>query len=379
MTFYFKEKNIKIITQKIIVICFFIAIFTPMVKLIFSPLSSYSDSEKRALASFPALPDSWEKISEFPREFEKFFNDHFGFREILINRYQREMKKRFGKIISPKAIEGEKGWLFFTGDNVTKNFRGEIPLNELEIQTFINSCQHKKDWLAQKNIPYLLVMVPNKQSIYPEYLPESLQVMKGQTRYEQMIEHFKGKLPDYYLDLYKPLFKAKQQYQIYSKSDTHWNSLGAKHGYEIILERIRKSTSKKHLQPVFTFSGKWEENSIDGDLAVMLGMADKFKEKHPRLETSKKCAAYSDFTYKINNISKNPIAKPFITKCHEAELKAVIFRDSFFSVLEPMLSENCKQAIYIWDRFSEETMSVILQDFKPDIVIEERVERFLFR
>jgi len=53
---------------------------------------------------------------------------------------------------------------------------------------------------------------------------------------------------------------------------------------------------------------------------------------------------------------------------------AVIFRDSFFSALEPFTLCVFSRAEYIWHHFTSDDKARILTD-KPDIVIWEVVER----
>ena len=45
----------------------------------------------------------------------------------------------------------------------------------------------------------------------------------------------------------------------------------------------------------------------------------------------------------------------------------------------PFLSEHFKQAIYIWNPYDQSAMDELVEQVKPDIVIEERGEGNLFR
>ena len=59
-------------------------------------------------------------------------------------------------------------------------------------------------------------------------------------------------------------------------------------------------------------------------------------------------------------------------------LKAVIFRDSFFVHLEPFFSENFREVVYLWKNYDQKNIEEIMTYFKPDVVIEETSERHLF-
>ncbi len=76
-------------------------------------------------------------------------------------------------------------------------------------------------------------------------------------------------------------------------------------------------------------------------------------------------------------LPKNLIHK---SECKNAELRAIVFHDSFGVALEPFLSEHFKEVIYFWNILSINILSQkkLIEDFQPDVVIEERVERGLF-
>jgi hypothetical protein len=64
--------------------------------------------------------------------------------------------------------------------------------------------------------------------------------------------------------------------------------------------------------------------------------------------------------------------------CGKKNLRAVVFRDSFFVPLEPLLSENFREVIYLWKEFDQQNLEELLVHFKPDVVIEAVVERHVF-
>lgn len=67
---------------------------------------------------------------------------------------------------------------------------------------------------------------------------------------------------------------------------------------------------------------------------------------------------------------------PVATECTGADLpRAVVFRDSFFVALIPLLSEHLSRALYIWHCPFDAT---IIERERPQLVIEEAVERRLW-
>lgn len=352
-------------------IIFFLGVISlPLLKMVTKPdLNNWSMTEKRTLASMPDVPRNLSSLFDFPHRFEAYYNDHFGFREQLVYRYQREMKKRFGKLDSPMVIEGQNGWLFFTGNMLLQDFLGEIPLTRHELEDWLSEQERKEKWLQARGIRYLLVIAPNKQSIYQEYLPESLKSSKGTTRYEQLENYLNGQFPSYILSSHKVLHDSKKNARLYDKTDTHWNLLGGFLACNQIIDRLKQWYPTEKFKLDFTFQNKLTKEK-GGDLANMLMMQDRMTEKRPILNDYQKCAEDLPF----DRIYEGPRTRG----CSSAHLKAVVFHDSFWGSISPFLMDNFEQVVYLWTQYDHASMEQLLNHFHPDIVIEERVERYLF-
>lgn len=66
---------------------------------------------------------------------------------------------------------------------------------------------------------------------------------------------------------------------------------------------------------------------------------------------------------------------PLAMGCSRAGLRAVIFKDSFFNALVPFVSEHFSQVVYLSRPYRQEDMEQIIEQARPDLVIEERAER----
>lgn len=56
--------------------------------------------------------------------------------------------------------------------------------------------------------------------------------------------------------------------------------------------------------------------------------------------------------------------------------KALVFRDSFTSLLAPMMARHFREVIYVW---RPEVLFSLIESEKPDIVIHIMVDRFMAR
>jgi hypothetical protein len=363
----------------VIIGAFLYMIYAPLMMTDFSSPTVWSSTEKRRLAERPALNLKPGTLAAFPSRFEAYFNDHFGYRKLFIRRYNRIMKKYFAKSPVPNVLIGKNNWLFYTNNNLIEDFVGIDPFTPEELETWRSNLEHKRDWLAKQGVRYLFVVIPNKQSIYPEFLPDYLQKDHGQTRLQQLMVYLKihSDLP--ILDLTGVLTEGKKRHRIYHLTDTHWNDLGAHIGYRAIMDQVGQWFPEASL----TQNKIIETENIlgtGGDLAGMLDMADTMHEERPVLKIQPTTCS-PIIKRDIEDFWKIPAdlvrSQLFMTKCDRSQLRAVIFRDSFFNAVVPFIAEDFNQIVYIWKPYDHSIMEKLLAQQKPQIVIEEMVERFL--
>ena len=93
-----------------------------------------SDVEKRQLAGLPAWPTSLQMWTKFPKAFDAYARDQFGFRDDLLKGYTWLMASVFRQSTSDRAFVGRDGWLYFTGNESLADMRGTSPYTEAELR-----------------------------------------------------------------------------------------------------------------------------------------------------------------------------------------------------------------------------------------------------
>ncbi len=147
------------VSKKFVIILFFAAIFSPLVWDIINIKNATGLNEKRALAPFPRVTLGVSALRNFPREFEKYYNDRFPLRGQLIalNSY---LKTRFLSTSPvPKVVIGKQGWLFYRGDNVSTlkdDYLLNTPFDQIQLLQLQFYLEAKHEWLAEQGIPYFL-------------------------------------------------------------------------------------------------------------------------------------------------------------------------------------------------------------------------------
>lgn len=366
---------------------FLAALFLPLTVFMVQKNVQYSEVEKRELIPFPSLTMQ-QSITDFTHAFDGYFQDHFGLRDWFIHRYQREVSKRFGINSGPgsNVFEGTDGWFFFSGDQLLDDLKGRLNFSAEETQQFLQSLAEKKSWLNSQGIAYILLVAPNKQSIYPNYLPRHYRQVRKTSRLDDLLMHMAQPADNGLLDLRPRLREESAKVRLYDRSDTHWNSWGAYLAYQGIMDRVKTLFPDFKGQRSFSFLPAWK-NGDGGDLALMIGRRTSIIEQRPVVNSA-------DFTAKDTPIEQSlaalltlPQLHPEYTSNSNKKLRVLVLHDSFSNKLKPFFSESFSQVLYIWQYYDLESLAVmdktrlaeIISLFKPDLVIEETVERQLPR
>lgn len=365
-----KVINIIFITIFLIIIC------VPMAGSIFVETLEVSKSEKRKLAQFPELDGHSRTLKAFPQAFNAYVNDHFLFRDKLVELNSRLRVKLLKTSPTMAVAIGKDNWLFAMMDWVLHDFLGARPLNDQQLETWKNALLQRQKLLSSWGGHYLHVIVPNKISIYPENAPERLITRKGQTMLEQLSEYLKAEpeLGDSYLDLTEVLREGKSETQVYFKTDTHWTTRGAFIGYQRIIEKLNQAglpiNSIDDTQLTQTILP-----AVSGDLAKFMGASDYLKEQSLYYTLEKPCASAKSSKIKHPMPSKTYFLKK--NGCdHGAPLSVILISDSFGNSLIGYLNETFQESVldgYI--KFLD--LIPYLKEHKPDLVIRVSVARFM--
>jgi alginate O-acetyltransferase complex protein AlgJ len=169
---------------------------------------------------------------DFQKNFTQWFEDRIGFRAELIktnNQISFDVFEELAKNNNSKIILGKNNWLYEKGNIDSRNnvFKMETEFIETEVQ----KLKEFQDKLDAKNIPFLLLVSPNKAAIYPEYIPEKYinkKELKNISNYDEII-FFLDKYNINYFDTHEFLLAQKEinDYLLFPPGGTHWSYYGA--------------------------------------------------------------------------------------------------------------------------------------------------------
>lgn len=254
----------------------------------------------------------------------------------------------------------------YTGDLSLDDYQKTAPFKEADLKSMQERLDRIHDRLAAKGVMFLIVIPPNKNTIYPEHMPKEVPIMGTQSRLDQVTEYEKqhGKTP--ILDLRPALIEASKSHPVYYSTDTHWNPYGAWVGYREILNVLQKDFPE--LKPYSLDDYVYLPLGMQpGDIASNLGQVS-VEEEHFELAL----ASRKPVDKWIATVGKNQVITTALPGSTLPRL--LIFRDSFSDNLAPFLSDNFSRAVYVSSYSIDQHL---IDAEKPDIVIYEATERWL--
>jgi hypothetical protein len=346
----------------------------PLARSVLGPPCAAVSSEFRRPAPLPPLGLQAEQLWELPARFEAFYNDRFGFRGSLIQSLSALQVRWLAHSSTAKVTVGKRGWLFSSELPGGPDHRAARPFTTEDLERWRRVLEARRDWLARRGIRYLFVVAPNKQSIYPEDLPRGLRRQQAAgSRVEQLVAHLAAHSDVPVLDLRRPLLAAKAGERVYDQTDTHWNDRGGYVGYRAILEALAPAFPVLAPRPRADFESVVERRK-GGDLARMLSLDDQLPEEYLGL------ARRTPWHVREADagIRLPPGPQPFAFENDDPGLpRAVFLCDSFTTQMYPFLSEHFRRVVYLWQMAFPTFETQFLERERPDVVIQEMVERKL--
>lgn len=364
----------------LISVLFVACLSTPMLVAVLSEKQTVSQVEKRKLAAFPEISISRSFFENFPKQFEKYVDDHFGFRSEIVKKHNYTLSNVFKVSPTDMVTIGSDNWYFFNGDTALHDYLGFIKFTDYQLEKTTRLLQDRTAWLTSLGIQYLFLPIPNKEAIYGEHLPYKLQANRGLSKYEQIVDYIsENSTFKNFIDVQKLMLDHKHENLLYLKTDSHWNNDGAYLTYQEIISRLQDNFPD--LTPLELITEKKWVETFSGDLAILMNLAGLVTEKAPALSLKQTCSTKKG--ERLKSIKNLPAYRDFpdswlptIEGCPKKKYKVLFIHDSFGEFLHPYFSEQFNSVIYV-NYMNFETAKALIEFEKPDIVIDERVGRNL--
>ena len=344
-------------------------------------------TQNRPPAPFPTLELRWRgplpvprstSLAAWPAGFEAWWNDRWGFR--------RELQQTFAAAriagLTPQALDlprpgsagqqvvvGNQGWLFYGGQNALESYRATSPFTVQELKAWVDAFRSRRDWLASRGIPYVVLFAPDKSTLYPSHLPRSVTQASSTTRLDQLLTALREVEGLLVVDPRDALRSASRIRPTYAQTDSHWNPWGALVACTQLLDRPEFAGT--------TFGGPYEpahyaiESSRTkawGDLSTLLDSPVPLTD-----DTVRVTSRYRD-ALRVTLGPRSIQQTRRITNAACDSGTAVVLHDSFFL---PMLPYFCERFHTVTTVAYADFAAELIEQERPDLVVQELVERSL--
>ena len=314
-------------------------------------------AENRELSKAPLLQTEdgrWNK--DYFQELQTYVSEHFAFRGELVTADSMVRYKLFHTSCDDQVVIGRDGWLFFS--ETLADYMG-ITMMDSEIDQIVGRLSEVCKYIEGQGKQPLIVIVPNKNQIYPEYMPtrfggKTEQNNRGLLQAKMQVNN----VP--YVDAYRILLEGKAEDELYLHEDTHWNNTGAR----LVLNGIYEAYG---LADRYELTGYQIEESHSPDLYAILFPAEEHFEVQ-RIYEDGKSYQYIGRMHSVDDMK-------ICTSAEDGNGKSIlVYRDSFGRALIPYMGGTFDHVTF--NRSTPYDLSLV-QSVECDYVLIEIVERNL--
>lgn len=295
---------------------------------------------------------SFEKMEDYPKAYEEYYNDHLPFRDQLIKLYNSLLYYGLHTSSHENVIAGKDGWLFYkspTDGTTMECYTGSVLFSAEELGRMVDNLTYTRDRLAEQGIEFVVFVAPNKERVYSEYMPDYYGEQAEECMLSQALAHLREHTDIRIVYPYEELMTYKQAHPeqlLYYKTDSHWNEIGGYIGAKALLEELGIETP-----PLEQYEIKATADHV-GDLAGMLNAIGLVEE-----------GFYTNVSVKTDEASRQ-----------KSEKRILMRRDSFGAAMSPYLTANLSEAeLAHYSYFKPEQ----IWEQKPDVFVIQIVERYV--
>ena len=269
--------------------------------------------------------------------------DHFALRQQLVSLWSRLNTALLASSPEEQVILGREGWLYFAP--TLPDYCGQS-LSEEELEAVASHLARIQAEAESRGARFLLAVAPNKNSLYPRYMPAAYPENHAESNWEKL-----RPLLDAKGVAYVDLFSLPMPYY---RTDTHWTAEGA----AMAADKLLASLGRESAYAAGPFLKEPEPQP--GDLYEML---------YPARPAGEDTLAYAG-AFRFEHLTQPKGGSAITIRTRGTGTGSLYcWRDSFGVALYPYLADDFAQAC-----FSRST-DYTLPEGDYDVVILEIVER----
>jgi len=296
------------------------------------------------------------------------------------------------KNTTARALLGRDNWLFLADDSnrVRDQIAGRFSVTPVMKDNYRSVFDERRRRFRDLGVPYFFFIAPTKERICLEQLPTGM-VTDFDMMPANVIRRLLAEDGSPLIALDTALRDEHARHETFYRTDTHWNYIGAHRAYCEVIATVADvvDCGLPHDRTLF---GSRIFKNYRGDLANKEKVAF-IGEEYPLLAispTGLDPAVFQEnveqlfdangdvFTIKVaEHLKVSQTRETLVMKNNNKNLpKALVFRDSFTTLLAPMIARHFSEVIYVW---RPEVLFSLVESEKPDVVIHIMVDRFMVR
>jgi alginate O-acetyltransferase complex protein AlgJ len=297
-------------------------------------------------------------------------SDKYLLKKSLIKGYSN-FKYMIGDRVYARAVIGTDGWLFYTGDMSIQDYQKTLTVNVRNLNLIIDALGRIKEKTDQYGGTFLLVIAPDKSTVYSQYMPDEIPVIGQVSNFDRLVERIKKESNIQTLDLRAVLENEGNSSQIYYKTDSHWNCLGAFYAYNEIISKLADSHPGLQAYSLNDFQIISSQSSLlDLPSSMGLNLKEDMMDAVPKFDVKLSTVSALDGV----DIGKS---LRIVVNSQKDLPDLLVYHDSFYTAclnkfIEPTFSRTI--SLHYGDAGLAEQLDLIDKE-KPDIVVFEFVER----
>lgn len=348
---------------------FALALCAPIADQLVRPVAARDPAPENRLARpMPGVPRTLAGLSAFPAEFERHHADTFGLRDELLRWNTLSRISLFGISPTELLVVDRSGWITYDGESVLDVLRGTLPMTPKQLEEWRVYFERSAAFCAHGRAEYLFLVCPNKETIYPDHVPEHFRPL-GPSRLDQLLAGLPDDLSDRIIDPRAAMRAARAEDRppgdhLYNVHGTHWNGRGLWVAYEEVMRALARTwpdvprLSRKDVR--FEVRGP-----TDDTWSRHLYVPGRFTHAaiHP--------APVGTREFEVIEQVRGVMAR---WRTHNRGMpgpRVLVFHDSFGPLLGELLAHSLPDLLMVHSWLDPEL--VIVE--QPDVVLEVRVER----
>ena len=327
--------------------------------------------ENRYLANAPDFRKT--KLNDLPKLWDQYFKDRTPFRQIFMPGYVYVYEKLLRTFVV-ECVTGYGNEIFVNHVAPLINASLEVtPYNDLTKESVRLTAAGKYAYFLSKGIQYYLFLIPDKTTLYPEFLPFYANWIPHHTWYQEQVKTLdKARIKFFPLNDF--LRQIKDQGRLYDVvyDNGHWTGMALAHAYDHMAGILAKDN------PIFrpvAFNEYYGVDEVPVTFSVYGSEKTTFiRLKHPEdFRCSSLPAQYrTDGYHKIcTNKTKTKGSLWFFSDSYFGGTHGSAGVTPFVHNVHTYIHRHYSMGKKFYTQLADET----LKFSRPDAVIEEFVER----